>query len=116
MNFAPEVYAVLRERPVRDALRAEVARRARERLTTPGVPEWTRGRITAAIELFVERHGRTPRKVDFCSAEGLPSRKTLGRHFDSLAAAFEAAGVVGSIETAEVQGRLFDDFVEVVSV
>lgn len=55
---------------------------------------WTREQILGALQRFRDHHGRAPRATEFRAINGLPSLTTLYRHFDTLADALLAAGMV----------------------
>jgi DNA-directed RNA polymerase specialized sigma24 family protein len=64
-------------------------------LTPPAVGDfWTREQILGAIQRFRDYHGRPPRSADFKAINALPSTSVLYRHFESLADAILASGMV----------------------
>lgn len=54
-------------------------------------PRWDRAGIIGAVQRFRDREGRLPVTRELRASNGLPSLKTLCRHFGSSDAAFEAA-------------------------
>lgn len=46
-------------------------------MPTPRI--WTEEAITAAVRCFIEREGRTPRRLEFAKLYGLPDRRLVER-------------------------------------
>jgi hypothetical protein len=87
-----------------------IAARIREAVTDTERPRtttsWGDAAILEALRRFVAVTGRLPRKTDFDprGTPALPSRKTIGRKFGTVAEALDRAGLI-EIDRVEIESE-----------